>query len=130
MADTCPVARRRVALNALVVVGDTHKAALMTTSYTPGAEDFVNTHEISSAGYTAGGQTVAMTNATGTNKAYSDPADTSWTGLTASPRWHVIYRTSDNKVVFEQDLGVQSLSAANLTVTQPTAAEGTAAIRL
>lgn len=130
MANSCPVARRRLGLNAIVVVGDTHKYALMGASYTT-AEDFVNTHEVSGAGYTAGGVTVTgLTNANGSTKSYSDFADPAWTGLTADFTYGVLYRTSDDKVVLVQDLGAQSFTGADVTITQPTAAEGTAAIQL
>lgn len=133
MADTMPVARRRIGLNAIVVVGDTHKYALKTGSYTPGQEDYnaSDGFEASGTGYTSGGNTVTgLTNANGSAKAFSDFADPAFPGLTASFRYGVLYRTSDNKVVLEQDLGAQSVTATDVTITQPAAAEGTAVIRL
>lgn len=134
MADTCPAARRRIGLDAMLNSGDTHKYALKDSSYTPGQTDYsaADGFEASGAGYTPGGNTVTgITNATGTNKAFGDFADPSFPSVTLPDfQWGVLYRTSDNKVVLEQDLGVQVVSGANVTIQQPTAAEGTAAVRL
>lgn len=76
---------------------DTIKIALVGPGYTPnkntqGTWSSVSTHEISSTGYTAGGQALA-------NKALSyasakmkfDADDVTWTGLTASARYAVVY---------------------------------------
>lgn len=133
MADTMPVARRRIGLDAIVVVGDAHKYALKTTGYTPGQADYnaADGFEASGTGYTSGGNAVTgLTNATGTAKSYSDLADPTFPGLTAAFQWGVMYRVSDNKVVLEQDLGSQNVTATDVTITQPAAAEGTAVIRL
>lgn len=133
MAHTMPVARRRVALDAAVVVADGHKYALKTSSYVPGQADYnaADGHECTATNYPSGGVAVSgITNATGTNKTFSDLADPAFVNLTGGFQWGVWYRTSDLKVVLEQDHGAQSVTAADVTVTQPAAAEGTAAIQL
>ena len=133
MADTIPVARRRVGLDAMVVVGDSHKCALKTTGYTPGQSDYnaADGFEASGTGYTSGGIPVSgLVNTTGTAKSHTDWADPAFPGLTAAFQWLVYYRVSDNKVVLEQDLGSQSVTAANITITQPAPGESTGPIRL
>lgn len=77
---------------------DTLKVMLCTSSYTPNQDTHQYksdvTNEVSSAGYTAGGATltsVAVTYTAGTNTYMLDAADSSWSGVTFSARYAVVY---------------------------------------
>lgn len=133
MPDTMPVARRRVGLDAIVVVGDSHKYALKKSTYTPGQSDYsaADGQESTATNYPSGGNAVTgLTNASGSAKSFSDFADQVFPNITGDFGYGVLYRVSDLKVVLEQDLGAQSVTATDVTITQPAAAEGTAVIRL
>lgn len=81
---------------------DTLKVALLTSSYTPDidAHDFYNdlTNEISATGnYTTGGATLTTVSTglnTGSDFAYADADDLTWTALTPSAafRYGVLYK--------------------------------------
>lgn len=79
------------------------------------------TSEIVSANYTAGGS--ALTNVslnlnTVTNEAYVDANDLTFSSITASPAYAILYlNTANNPLIGQLDLGVQQLSAADLVIT-------------
>lgn len=126
-------ARRRKGLNAIMVVGNSLKAALFNASYSAGQTSYSTTNESTGTGYTAGGQAVSgATNATGSLKAYGTIANPSWTGLTTTTAWLVIYDVTDsNTVIVEVDLGgTQTIAGATFTVNMPTAAESTALLQV
>lgn len=81
---------------------DTIKVALVSSSYTPNQDvhdywDDVATYEVSGAGYTTGGATLAnkaVTYTTGTNVTKFDGDDVSWASSTITARYAVIYDAS------------------------------------
>jgi hypothetical protein len=77
---------------------DTIKVALTTSSYTPNQDthDYFDdiTNQVSGAGYTSGGATLAsktVTYTSGTNTQAFDAADVTWTSSTVTARYAVIY---------------------------------------
>lgn len=116
------------------VAGDTIKCALLTSSYTPNIDthDFFDdlTNEVSGTGYTAGGQTVAVTV---TNDTTNDRCDigignpAGWTGSTITARAGVVYKSrggasSADELVFYLDFGADITSTAgtfSVSVTSP-----------
>lgn len=82
------------------LTSDTIKVALVTASYTPDQDahdawDDVSANEVSSSGYTAGGATLSSKTVTQDNtndRAVFDAADVSWTGVTFSTRYGVVYK--------------------------------------
>lgn len=77
---------------------DTLKVMLCNSTYTPNQDTHQYkssvTNEVSSAGYTAGGATltsVTVTYTAGTNTYMLDAADSSWTGVTFSARYAIVY---------------------------------------
>lgn len=133
MANTMSAAQRRKGLNVIFATGHTLKQAFFKNAYVPGQTAYSTTNESSGTGYTAGGNALTgATNATGTNKSFSDCADASFPGLTCSDfRWLVTYDVTDsNATVLEQDLGAQSVAGVDVTVVQPTADETHAMIQL
>ena len=80
---------------------DTMKVALCTSSFAPNIDtmDFFDdvTNEVVSAGYTAGGATLGtktITLDTANDLAYFDAADTSWSGVTFTYRYLVLYKST------------------------------------
>lgn len=80
---------------------DTIKVALVASGYTPNQDthDFFNdvTNEVSGAGYTAGGATLASKTSTynsGTNTQNLDAADVTWAASTITARYAVIYKST------------------------------------
>jgi len=81
------------------LVNDSIKVALVTASYTPNRDTHdewadVSSNEMSGTGYTAGGKTLASKTLTysSTNDWWTfDAADVSWTAVTASFRYAVLY---------------------------------------
>src|SRR5437762_11268937 len=79
---------------------DTIKCSLHTSTYVPNPDldDFFNdvTNEVSSANYTAGGNTLTSPTITqdgATNEIRLDAADTTWTTVTFTTRYAVIYKS-------------------------------------
>jgi len=113
---------------------DTLKVALCTASYTPDADnhDFFNdvTNEVSSSGYTAGGATLANKSTAQDNtdnEGVFDSDDPSWTGVTFTARWAILYQSTGNaatsRLICAFDLGGDvSVVGGTLTLTVP--AEG------
>lgn len=80
---------------------DTIKVALVTSTYTPSADnhDFFDdiTNEVSGTGYTAGGATLASKTTTQDNtddEAVFDAADVTWTTSSIVARGAVIYKST------------------------------------
>lgn len=80
---------------------DTIKIALVTSTYVPSADnhDFFNdiTNEVSGAGYTAGGATLASKTVTQDNtndKAVFDAADVTWTTSSITARGAILYKST------------------------------------
>lgn len=80
---------------------DTIKIALVTSSYTPSADnhDFFDdiTNEVSGTGYSAGGATLASKTATQDNtddESVFDAADVTWTSSSITARGAVIYKST------------------------------------
>ena len=103
----------------------TLKVALMSASYdqTIDSATFDNTHEVSGAGYTAGGVTVtnpAVTTDNTNDRALFDADDASWAQITVTCQFAVLYvsgGTFDQLLVYVYDNGsTVSPSAGPLTV--------------
>ncbi|MGW3929983.1 hypothetical protein ACWECC_18045 [Streptomyces microflavus] len=102
------------------IPSDTIKIALVGSGYTPnrntqGAWSTVSTYEVSSSGYTAGGQSLsgkALSYAS--YKMKIDADDVTWTGLTADVRWAVVYddTATGKPLIGYVDLG-ETLSLSN-----------------
>ena len=114
---------------------DTFKIALYDSSATLGASTtaYSTSNEVSGAGYSAGG--VALTivaPATDGTTALVDIGDVSWSGATFAANGALIYNSSkSNKAVAVLSFGsVQNVSSANFNITMPTAAAGTAIVRI
>jgi hypothetical protein len=115
--------------------GHTFKIALYTSAATLGASTtaYSATNEVSSANYTAGGNT--LTNVTPTSSgttAFTDFADTSWNNVTFTANGALIYNSSaSNKAVAVLSFGGdQSVSAGTFTIQFPTADASNATVRL
>jgi hypothetical protein len=114
---------------------DTFKIALYDSSATLGASTtaYSTSNEVSGTGYSAGG--VALTivaPATDGTTALVDIGDVSWSGATFAANGALIYNSSkSNKAVAVLSFGsVQNVSSANFNITMPTAAAGTAIVRI
>lgn len=114
---------------------DTFKIALYDSSATLGASTtaYSTSNEVSGTGYSAGG--VALTivaPATDGTTALVDIGDVSWSGATFAANGALIYNSSkSNKAVAVLSFGsVQNVSSATFNITMPTAAAGTAIVRI
>jgi hypothetical protein len=104
---------------------DTFKVALLSNLYSPDqdGDDYfseVSTYEISGAGYTAGGETLSsktVTDDDANNEVESDAGDVSWTGLTGSFRYAVLYKDtgteSTSPLLFLLDFGATQTASAD-----------------
>lgn len=114
---------------------DTIKIALLTSSYTPSADnddffDDVSAYEIANSGtYTAGGATLSVTLSQDNtdDEGVFDATDVSWTSATITARYAVIYKStgvaSTSPLILLIDFGSnQSSTAATFAITF--AAEG------
>ena len=125
--------------------GDTYKIALYTTSRTIAATDAVynTTNEATNAsgsGYSAAGNTLTNNGVTGgasATTAYVDFADSSWTSVSTTARYALIYQSSGgantataNAVCWLDFGGNFSTTAGTFTVQFPAAGTSTAVIRL
>lgn len=107
---------------------DTIKLSLHTSTYSPDvdAHDFYNdvNNEVSSANYTAGGNTLTSPTVTvdsATNEVRLDAADTSWTTVTFTTRYGVVYKStgtaSTSPLIALIDFGAdQTVSSANFSI--------------
>ena len=94
-------AKKKLMEGAFNMTTDTMKVALTTSSWVPNIDtmDFFDdvTNEVSSAGYTAGGATLgtkSITVDTANDLAYFDAADTTWSGVTFTYRYLVLYKST------------------------------------
>jgi hypothetical protein len=110
----------------LDVTSDTFKMVLLSSSYTLSQSTHsqysdISPYEISSSGYTSGGNTLTGQTWARTGTAYHlDFSDVEWTGITASPRYAAIYDDThaSNALVACIDFGeIIPLAANRLTVT-------------
>lgn len=110
-------------------VTDTIKISLHTVTYTPDqdAHDFYNdvTNEVSSSGYTAGGATLASKTTaydTASNETRLDAADPSWTAVTFTTRYAIIYSdtagaATTDPVLTYIDFGAdQTIASGNFSI--------------
>lgn len=113
---------------------NTIKVALVTSSYTPDQDthEFFDdvTNEVSGAGYTGGGATLAsaaVTTDTTDNEGVFDAADTTWTTSTITARGAVIYKDTGtagtSPLIAYIDFGSDKVSDAG-TFTIQWASEG------
>jgi len=114
---------------------DTFKVALYADTATLGASTtaYSTSDEVSGTGYTAGGETLTVVAPTTSNNvAYVDFNDVTWSNSTITARGMLIYNSSkSNKAVASYDFGSnQSSSSSTFTVEFPTAASGTAIVRI
>jgi len=115
----------------------TFKIALYTSSATLDATTtaYSATNEVSGTGYTAGGETLAISanpTSSGTT-AYLDFSDVTWTTATITARGALIYKADGgaNPAVAVLDFGSdKSSSAGDFTVIFPTADASNAIVRV
>ena len=125
--------------------GDTYKIALYTSSRTIAATDAVynTTNEAANAsgsGYSAAGNTLTNSGVTGgasATTAYTDFSDSSWTSVSTTARYALIYQSSGGantasaSAVCWLDFGGNfSTTAGTYTVQFPAAGTSTAVIML
>ena len=129
--------------------GDTYKIALYTSSKTVSASavtGYNTTEEASNStgsGYTAAGNTLTNSGVTGsasTSTVFADFSDTSWTTVSTTARYALIYQSSggaatagaatDSAVCVLDFGGDFSTSAGTLTIQFPAADTSNAVIRL
>lgn len=115
---------------------DTFKIALYTSAATMSAATtaYSTTNEVSGTGYTAGGNTLTVSQvptSTGTTS-WLDFSDSTWTTATITARGALIYNsTQSNKAIAVLDFGSdKSSSAGDFTVVFPTADSTNAIIRI
>jgi len=112
-----------------------YKIALYTSSATLGATTtaYSSTNEVVGTGYTAGGNTLTVSQiptSSGTT-AFIDFADTTWSTSTITARGALIYNSTDNTAVAVLDFGSdKSTTAGNFTIVFPTADATNAIIRI
>lgn len=110
-------------------VGDTVKVMLTTSTYTPNQDthDFKDdvTNEVSSTGYTAGGASLASKAATydaASNTVRLDADDVTWSSVTFTARYAVIYKdtgtAATSPLLGWVDFGAdQSPAGVNFTIS-------------
>jgi hypothetical protein len=93
--------KKNIANGSIDLDTDTIKVALVTSSYTPDQdthEDMADvTNEVSSSGYTTGGETLAnktITQDNTNNRAVFDADDVTWTSTSMTARGAVIYKST------------------------------------
>ena len=115
---------------------DTFKIALFTSAATLSAATttYSTTNEVSGTGYTAGGNTLTISQApTSTSTtAWLDFADSTWSAATITANGALIYNsTQSNKAVAVLAFGGDKTSTAgNFTIQFPAAASTTAILRI
>ena len=120
---------------------DTFKIALYTSSASIGAGTtaYSATNEVSSSGYTAGGNALvistsptASNNAAGTPTAYISFSATTWTAVTFAARGALIYNvTQGNKSVAVLDFGSdKTVNSDTFQIVFPTASADSAVVRI
>jgi hypothetical protein len=116
--------------------GDTFKMALYTSSATlgPSTTAYSTTNEISGTGYTAGGNTLTVSQSptSGGTTAFISFSNTTWTSASFTCRGALIYNSSQsNKAVAVFDFGSdKTVVGGSFTVSFPTADATSAVIRI
>lgn len=116
--------------------GDTFKMALYTSSATigPTTTAYSATNEISGTGYTAGGNTLVVSQSptSGGTTAFISFSNTTWTSASFTCRGALIYNSSQsNKAVAVFDFGSdKTVVAGTFTVSFPVADATNAVIRI
>jgi hypothetical protein len=116
--------------------GDTFKMALYTSSATlgPTTTAYSATNEISGTGYTAGGNTLTVSQSptSGGTTAFISFNNTTWTSASFTCRGALIYNSSQsNKAVAVFDFGSdKTVVAGTFTVSFPVADATNAVIRI
>jgi len=116
--------------------GDTFKMALYTSSATlgPTTTAYSATNEISGTGYTAGGNTLTISQSptSGGTTAFISFSNTTWTSASFTCRGALIYNSSQsNKAVAVFDFGSdKTVVAGTFTVSFPVADATNAVIRI
>lgn len=116
--------------------GDTFKMALYTSSATlgPTTTAYSTTNEISGTGYTAGGNTLTVSQSptSGGTTAFISFSNTSWTSASFTCRGALIYNSSQsNKAVAVFDFGSdKTVANGSFTVSFPVADATNAVIRI
>jgi hypothetical protein len=115
---------------------DTFKIALFTSAATLSAATtaYSTTNEVSGTGYTAGGNTLTISQvatSTGTT-AFLDFADTTWSSATITARGALIYKSGGtNPAVAVLDFGSDKTSTAgDFTIVFPAADASNAILRI
>lgn len=123
-----PHVLKHLQLGAINLEGHDIRVALLKASYSPGAHEYwsdVSTHEVSGAGYQAGGKSLAnksVTVNTTTGVATFDADDVNWADSTITARYAVIYNNtpeqSDQKqLICIIDFGEDKISTSgNFTI--------------
>jgi hypothetical protein len=112
-----------------------YKIALYTSTATLDATTtaYSTTNEVVGTGYTAGGNTLTVSQiptSTGTT-AFIDFADTTWSTATITARGALIYNSTDNTAVAVLDFGSDKTSTSgDFTIVFPTADSTNAIIRI
>jgi hypothetical protein len=112
-----------------------YKIALFTSAATLGATttSYSTTNEVVGTGYTAGGNTLTVSQipTSSSTTAFIDFADTTWTTATITARGALIYNSTDNTAVAVLDFGSDKTSTAgDFTIVFPTADATNAIIRI
>ena len=119
-------AKEQIALAGLNWSSATVRIMLVTSSYTPSIDSHnfvsdVSANEISGGGYarqTLAGQAVAQDNTN--DRANLTATNPTWTSLTNTFRYAIMYRfvtsDSDSWVIAYEDLGAQTITAADFTI--------------
>lgn len=111
---------------------DTLKIALYTNSATLDASTaaYTTTGEVVASGYTAGGETLTVTQGISSGTAYVSFSTVSWSGAFTA-RGALIYKSGgSNPAICVLDFGSDKTSTTTFTVTFPTASATDALIRL
>ena len=112
-----------------------YKIALYTSSATLDATTtaYSTTNEVVGTGYTAGGNTLTVSQiptSSGTT-AFIDFADTTWSTSTITARGALIYNSTDNTAVAVLDFGSDKTSSAgDFTIVFPTPDASNAILRI
>ena len=113
-----------------------YKIALYTANATLNADTltYVTTGEVVGTGYTAGGQTLTIsqtpTYQTGTTTAYISFSNVVWNPASFTCRGALIYNSTTGAAVAVLDFGADKTASSRFTVAFPTASSTTAIIRI
>jgi hypothetical protein len=115
--------------------GDSFKIALYTSAATLGAGTtaYSAPNEVSGTGYTAGGNALTRVDPTSAGTtAFTDFADTPWSGASFTARGALIYNATDgNRAVCVLDFGSdKTVSDGTFTIQFPTPDASSAIIRI